>query len=113
MSVCSKISSLLAVSIIYGFFSGGVFVLPGPIIANLSPDAANIGVRMGLAYLVAAFGGLIGNPIFAAVKGNSGHAIKDFHGVWWVAAGVMMGSVIALIVARCLRLQAFLSPARI
>lgn len=60
----------------YGFLSGGVIIIPGPTIADLSPNSAEMGVHLGLAYLVAAFGGLVGNPISGAIKSTGKDAVQ-------------------------------------
>ncbi|KAF2685319.1 MFS general substrate transporter [Lentithecium fluviatile CBS 122367] len=93
--------TLITFSILYRFASGGVMILPAPIIANMSPNAAEMGVRMGLAYLCAAFGGLVGNPLSGAVKyeGDVG-VVREFRGVWWMAAGIMTMGVAAMVLAR-------------
>jgi len=80
-------------------------ILPAPIVANMSPNAAEMGVRMGLSYLCAAFGGLTGNPVTGAVK-NEGDvgAVKEFRGVWWTAALIMTAGVAALLVTRRFRI---------
>lgn len=96
--------SLVAISIAYGFLSGGVIIIPGPTITDLSPDSAEMGVRLGLAYLVAAFGGLLGNPISGTIKGDGKHAVQNFSGVWWCAAVIMGLGVVALVATRWLKL---------
>ena len=80
-------------------------ILPAPIVANMSPNAAEMGVRMGLSYLCAAFGGLTGNPISGAVKNEDDvGAVKEFRGVWWTAALIMTAGVAALLVTRRLKI---------
>lgn len=93
--------SLVVFCLLYGFTSGGAIVLPATIITRLSPKAADLGVRMGLAYLCAAFGGLIGNPLAgAAKKAVACSAVETFRGVWWVAAGLFGASFATLLAAR-------------
>ncbi|KAF1967297.1 MFS general substrate transporter [Bimuria novae-zelandiae CBS 107.79] len=50
--------------------------------------AADLGVRMGLAYLFAAFGGLVGNPLSGSAKdaGNAS-AVSEFQGVCFMLKG--------------------------
>jgi MFS family permease len=97
-------SSLVAISIVYGFLSGGVIIIPGPTITDLSPMKAEIGVRLGLSYLVASFGGLLGNPLMGQIKGDGKSAVHNFNGVWFCAAAVMAVGVVALVVTRWLKL---------
>jgi MFS family permease len=94
---------LIAISIVYGFLSGGVIIIPGPTITDLSPTNSEIGVRLGLAYLVAAFGGLLGNPAMGALKGDGRDAVENFRGVWFCAAGIMGAGTIAIVATRWLK----------
>ena len=104
LPLAHEINGLIAISIVYGFISGGVIIIPGPTITDLSPNKAEIGVRLGLAYLVAAFGGLFGNPATGAIKGEGNGAVDNFKGVWFCAAAVMGAGVAALVVTRWLKL---------
>jgi MFS family permease len=106
-------SGLVVVSIVYGFLSGGVIIIPGPTITDLAPSTSEIGVRLGLAYLVAAFGGLVGNPISGAVKGTRKDAVQNFKGVWWSAAAIMGLGVVALVATRWLKLGSPLASGRV
>jgi MFS family permease len=93
--------TLIVFGVLYGFASGGAMILPAPAIANMSSNAAEMGVRLDLAYLCAAFGRLAGTPISDLVK-NEGHVgtVKEFRGVWWMAALIMTAGVAALVVTR-------------
>jgi MFS family permease len=113
LPLAQTFSSLVVVSIVYGFLSGGVIIIPGPTITNLSPSRSEIGVRLGLAYLVAAFGGLIGNPISGAIKGSGKDAVENFSGVWWCAAAIMGLGVVALVATRWLKLGSLFAIGRI
>jgi len=113
LPLAQSLSSLIAVSIVYGFLSGGVIIIPGPTIADLSPSSTEMGARLGLAYLVAAFGGLLGNPISAAIKGDGRDAVENFSGIWWCAAVIMSLGVVALVATRWLKLGSILGPGRV
>lgn len=63
-----------------------------------------MGVRLGLAYLVASFGGLLGNPLAGAIKGDGKSTVVNFSGVWFCAAAIMGAGVIALVATRWLKL---------
>ncbi|CAO2647330.1 Nn.00g082520.m01.CDS01 [Neocucurbitaria sp. VM-36] len=104
LPLAQTMSSLVVISIAYGFLSGGVIIIPGPTITDLSPTNAEIGVRLGLAYLVASFGGLLGNPLTGAIKGDGRNTVENFSGVWFCAAAVMGAGFVALIAARWLKL---------
>lgn len=96
--------ALVVFCVLYGFASAGTLILPSPIITKLSTNAADLGVRMGLAYLCAAFGGLVGNPLSgSAKKGDDPNAICEFRGVWWVAAGILVMAFCTLMCTRFLK----------
>ncbi|KAH7929027.1 MFS general substrate transporter [Leucogyrophana mollusca] len=72
------IASVTIFGILYGFVAGIFLALWGPIFTALTPDLSELGVRMGVACAIMAFGGLIGTPI-------SGAILTDKF-VWWRAA---------------------------
>ena len=113
LPLAKTFSALVAVSIVYGFLSGGVIIIPGPTLADLSPSSTEMGVRLGLAYLVAAFGGLVGNPLSGAIKGDGKSAVQNFSGVWWCAAVIMGLGVVALVATRWLKLGSILAAGRV
>ena len=104
LSLATTLPSLIAFCIAYGFLSGGVIIIPGPTITDLSPSTSDMGARLGLAYLVAAFGGLLGNPVSAVIKGDGKHAVPNFSGVWYCGAAVMGAGLVALVATRWLKL---------
>jgi MFS family permease len=104
LPLAQTLGSLIAISIVYGFLSGGVIIIPGPTITDLTPTSAEMGVRLGLAYLVASFGGLLGNPLTGQIKGDGKDAVQNFNGVWFCAAAVMGAGVVALVATRWLKL---------
>jgi MFS family permease len=113
LPLAQNLSSLIAISIVYGFLSGGVIIIPGPTITDLAPDSSAIGVRLGLAYLVASFGGLLGNPLTGQIKGDGKDAVYNFKGVWFCAAAVMSAGVVALVATRWLKLGSPLTMGRV
>jgi MFS family permease len=104
LPLAQTLTSLIVISLVYGFLSGGVIIIPGPTITDLSPSKAEIGVRLGLAYLIASFGGLLGNPLTGQIKGSGKDAVQNFNSVWFCAAAVMSVGVVALIATRWLKL---------
>jgi predicted MFS family arabinose efflux permease len=104
LPLAQTLTSLIAISIVYGFLSGGVIIIPGPTITDLSPSNSEISVRLGLAYLVASFGGLLGNPLMGQIKSDGKDAVQNLNGLWFCAAGVMSAGVVALIATRWLKL---------
>lgn len=113
LPLAHTLSGLIAICLVYGFLSGGVIIIPGPTIANLSPNNAEMGVRLGLAYLVAAFGGLLGNPISGAVKGHDTDTVRNFSSVWFCGAGIMATGFLALNVTRWLKLGSIIAKGRV
>jgi hypothetical protein len=70
-------ASIIVFCILYGFFSGGVVALIGPVITSLAAEAGEIGTRMGLTFFVMSFGSLFGTPIQGALLGTTY--------IWWRA----------------------------
>ncbi|KAF9001669.1 major facilitator superfamily domain-containing protein [Cyathus striatus] len=64
-------------SILYGFFSGGFISLLGLTFVTMADGVHEIGIRIGIAFLVIAFAALTGTPIDGALLG------RDF--VWYKA----------------------------
>jgi predicted MFS family arabinose efflux permease len=113
LPLAKTLSGLIALSIVYGFLSGGVIIIPGPTITDLSPDSAEMGVGLGLAYLVAAFGGLLGNPLSGAVKGHCTDTVHNFSSVWFCGAAIMAAGLLALVVTRRLKLGSVIAKGRV
>lgn len=94
MRFVHDLPGLIVMSIFYGFVSGGMVSLPPAIIANLTTDPSAYGVRMGIGYTVAAFGGLVGNPIAGACRRSSsdvyGSAQAEFQYSWIFAGSTML-----------------------
>ncbi|KAF3402236.1 Riboflavin transporter MCH5 [Talaromyces pinophilus] len=61
------LGNLIATSVFYSFFSGGLMALPPSVLVALSPNLAQIGVRVGMALSVSSLGVLIGSPIAGAI----------------------------------------------
>ncbi|KAF2448835.1 MFS general substrate transporter [Karstenula rhodostoma CBS 690.94] len=110
----NTLPSLVIFCVLYGFASAGTLILPAPIITKLSTGTADLGVRMGLAYLFAAFGGLVGNPLSgSAKKENDPDAVWEFRGVWWVAAGILTMAFCALLCTRRLKVGSVFGQCRV
>ncbi|KAF5347823.1 hypothetical protein D9757_014311 [Collybiopsis confluens] len=63
----TNVGGMLAFTIIYGFFSGGVLAVAPPTAASFSRDVSEVGTRIGLMTFVNSFGLLVGNPISGAI----------------------------------------------
>ncbi|KAK0219063.1 MFS general substrate transporter [Armillaria fumosa] len=60
-------ASIMVFAVLYGFFSGAVISLLGPMIAYLTENVSEIGARLGVCIGIAAVGGMIGPPISGAL----------------------------------------------
>ncbi|KAA1479107.1 MFS general substrate transporter [Dentipellis sp. KUC8613] len=65
------VGSTTVFAILYGFFSGAFLSLLSPAVASLSKDQGEIGVRLGLAFFLAAPGALVGAPINGYLLGDT------------------------------------------
>lgn len=90
------LNGFLAITVIYGFVSGGMISLPPAIIANLTGDMSEVGARIGLSYTIAAFGALVGNPIAGAARSSPGPADsvdevqRKYQGTWIFGGSFMV-----------------------
>ncbi|KAG2109860.1 major facilitator superfamily domain-containing protein [Suillus discolor] len=77
-------ASVAVIAASYGFFSGGVVAMMGPVISILTPEISHIGARIGIAFAIAGIGSLLGAPICGAFLTS--------HYIWWKAV-IFAGSV--------------------
>lgn len=54
---------LITVAIMFGYFSGGYPALMSPALISFSEELSEVGIRLGLAFLVASVSFLTGTPI--------------------------------------------------
>ncbi|TFY53571.1 hypothetical protein EVJ58_g9380 [Rhodofomes roseus] len=105
--VCATITGVIALSwmavhtvggfvafcVLYGLFSGSLVSLPPAAIASLTDDHTRLGTRLGMAFMLAGFGLLIGNPVAGVLvdlrTGEFWKAIV-FNGVTVLGAGALM-----------------------
>ncbi|KAJ7863543.1 major facilitator superfamily domain-containing protein [Mycena leptocephala] len=71
----SSIPSVVVLAILYGFCAGVFITTMAPLVAILTDDLTELGLRMGLFFATEGIGGLLGPPINGALHG------RDF--VWW------------------------------
>jgi len=100
MLACGSAGGVMAFSAIYGFFSGAYVSLLPSVLISFARGLHEIGVRMGLPFVLIAIGALIGSPICGTLIGSS-----DF--VWWKGATfagvcILVGSAL-LMYARMLQ----------
>ncbi|KAG7451286.1 MFS general substrate transporter [Guyanagaster necrorhizus] len=60
-------ASVMVFAVLYGFFSGAVISLLGPMITYLTKNVSEVGARLGVYIGIAAVGGMIGPPISGAL----------------------------------------------
>ena len=78
-------------SALYGFTSGLWLTLPMMVLVALSPSLGVVGVRMGMAFSIASFGILIGQPIAGVILKRSWTGLQV-----WAGATVVLGAAIML-----------------
>ncbi|KAJ7458555.1 major facilitator superfamily domain-containing protein [Mycena latifolia] len=84
MIALANVASVVVLGILYGFCAGVFITLMPPLVAILTEDLAELGLRMGVAFAIEGIGGLIGPPINGA--------LLTAHFAWWRPAlfsGVM------------------------
>ncbi|TCD69759.1 hypothetical protein EIP91_006295 [Steccherinum ochraceum] len=90
--------------LLFGFFSGAYVSLIPPLLAALSPNLNELGLRMGFAFTVVAIAMLTGNPIAGALIGTGRTDGGDL--LWWraiVFAGVSsIGGFMFMLISRTL-----------
>ncbi|KAF8809866.1 MFS general substrate transporter [Phlegmacium glaucopus] len=91
MAAIGNVTSVVVIAVLYGYPAGIYIALEGPLIAFLTPDISELGARLGMAYILCAFGALIGPPIHGAVLSS------NF--VWWRPA--IVSGISALIGGAC------------
>ncbi|KAG6381775.1 major facilitator superfamily domain-containing protein [Boletus reticuloceps] len=72
------VAGFVVFGVLYGYFAGIFLALWTPVMALLTPDLSELGVRMGIACAAMAIGGLVGPPI-------SGALLTPAY-VWWRGA---------------------------
>ena len=82
-------SGILAFCVLYGFFTGTFVSLPGPTVANMTPDLAFLGGRMSMAFMTAGTGLLVGTPVAGAILATEG-------GHNWTLLQVWSGALLVL-----------------
>ncbi|KAJ7214667.1 MFS general substrate transporter [Mycena haematopus] len=71
----SNVANVVVLAILYGFCSGVFITTLAPLVAVLTDDLTELGLRMGFFFAIEGIGGLVGPPVNGALHG------PDF--VWW------------------------------
>ncbi|KAJ7263671.1 major facilitator superfamily domain-containing protein [Mycena haematopus] len=107
MIAIKTLASVVVVGVLYGLSVGVYITLIPPLLAILTEDMRELGLRMGVAFAVMGVGGLIGPPINGALLAG------DF--VWWRPAlfsGLMATVGVCCFVATVLELRRRQYPKR-
>lgn len=73
--VINNLGGLVVFAILYGFDSGAFVSLPASVVASLAPNIGLVGTWIGMSFLFAGLGVLVGNPI----AGNIIHVPISVH----------------------------------
>ncbi|KAL3451105.1 major facilitator superfamily domain-containing protein [Aspergillus insuetus] len=85
--------SLLAICALYGFFSGSLVSLMGPILIMLSPHRGVTGTRMGMCFTLLGMALLIGTPIAGAILDAHGaNMVWVYSAVLTLSGGAVLGA---------------------
>lgn len=85
-------ASLLAICAAYGFFSGSLVSLSGPVLVLLSPHAGVVGTRMGMCFTLLGVALLIGTPISGTILDMDTNAVWVYSGVITLVGGCVVGA---------------------
>ncbi len=81
---------LIVVAILYGFFSGAYVSLLSPALISLSQNHNEIGIRLGMGFLVTSFAALTGTPITGALLDRYGF----YAPIVWSGLCILTGAVL-------------------
>ncbi|KAF9260725.1 MFS general substrate transporter [Marasmius fiardii PR-910] len=96
-------SSLIAVSVLYGLFSGAYVALEAYPVVKMSDNLGDAGLLIGLTYIFAGSGALLSLPIPASLASSVGiQAAGSF------AGGAILAGVICICITRRILLKGFL-----
>jgi len=90
---------IIAFCVIYGFFSGSVVSLSGPVVVSITKDLSTIGTRTGMTCALGALGILIGNPIAGTMINIT---TDKFRGAQIFGGAMVLCSAILMFAARIL-----------
>ncbi|KAJ7097047.1 MFS general substrate transporter [Mycena belliarum] len=75
MIALKSVASVVVFGVLYGFSAGVYVTMTAPLLAALTDDMQELGLRMGVAFAIVGMGGLIGPPI------NGALLTREF--IWW------------------------------
>ena len=65
-------AAVIAWACVYGFLAGAVVSLPYPVVAGITPNLSLVGTWMGMSFVCAGAGLLVGSPIAGVLIGDRG-----------------------------------------
>ncbi|KAJ7049343.1 MFS general substrate transporter [Mycena amicta] len=95
MIALRSVASIVVIGVLYGLSSGIYITLSAPLLAFLTEDMSELGLRMGISFTFVGIGGLIGPPIHGALL--TGEYI------WWRPA--MFSGITAALGSSCFMLM--------
>ncbi|PSK35087.1 Riboflavin transporter MCH5 [Elsinoe australis] len=99
----NTVGGIVAIAVLFGFFSGVFIALPPVCIAVLTKDKSRIGTRIGMAFGVLAFAVLIGGPGGGGILGGGDPADLNFTGLWAFGGCVATASSLVILALRIQR----------
>lgn len=92
-----SVPSICVFAVLYGFMTGAYVSLPTACVASITKDLHEVGARVGMCFMFAGIGMLIGNPIAGAL-------VDLETGTFWKAqlccAMLVLGSMVCLLLSR-------------
>ncbi|KAG2743826.1 MFS general substrate transporter [Suillus brevipes Sb2] len=76
MIALNDVASVIAIALLYGYFSGVFTSLWVPLVTVFTPNLSELGARMGICFAFTAFSGLVSGPISGALLGSQYR--------WWI-----------------------------
>lgn len=92
----ATLPTLMTVSVLFGFSSGGIVPLGSALVAQTTPDMGFIGLRIGAMMAICSVGTLAGGPAAGAIK----DATDDWTRVFIFCASVTMMGIFLLLPLR-------------
>ncbi|KAK4212315.1 major facilitator superfamily domain-containing protein [Rhypophila decipiens] len=92
-----SVAAIILYAVLFGLSSGGFISLLPAVIAQVSPEISQMGVRTGAAFAVASFGSLTGSPIAGAVVSAQG---GSYLGLQIFCGCTILASVLVFVAAR-------------
>jgi MFS family permease len=93
-SFMTSLGAMVAFSVLYGLFSGGLIPLGSACVVQTTPNMGYVGARIGAMMGICSIGALIGGPISGAIKDVAG---SPWIGVDSFAASITLFGAIMLI----------------